>query len=150
MTPAAIAIPNLLYTYADRMDAGDSAGAARMFRHGGIVSAGNRVAGEEAIVALWQGWTRIYEDRTPRTRHITTNPIIELSADGETATCRSQWTALQATPGYPLQIVATGRYHDRLARIHGEWCFTERDYAQIDLAGDLRAHLLRPLADGED
>jgi ketosteroid isomerase-like protein len=149
MTDAAIAIPNLLYTYADLIDAGDLIGAARLFRHGAVVSGGQRIEGEEAIAAMWRGWMRLYPDGTPRTRHIITNPIIELSDDGQTATCRSQWTVLQATGGFPLQPVGTGRYHDRFARIAGQWHFTERNYAQIDLLGDMRAHLLKSLDDEE-
>lgn len=143
MNDAAIAIPNLLYRYADHIDAGDFLGAARLFRHGALISQGERIEGQEAIAAMWRGWVRLYADGTPRTRHLITNPIIELAPDGETAQCRSQWTVLQATEGFPLQPIATGRYHDRFARIEGEWHFTERRYAPIDLAGDMSAHLLQ-------
>lgn len=147
MTDAAIAIPNLLYIYAELIDAADFAGAARLFRHGSVIASGQRIAGEDAIAALWRSWMRLYNG-TPRTRHIMTNPIILLGDDGQSAICRSQWTVLQATDGFPLQVVATGRYHDRLQRIDGQWCFVERDYAQVDLTGDLAAHLLQSLKDG--
>ena len=33
------------------------------------------------------------------------------------------------------------RYHDRFARIDGEWRFVERDYRQLDFTGDLSQHL---------
>ena len=46
LTDPAIAIPNLLYTYADLMDAGDFTGAAGMFRHGCLISQGQRIEGE--------------------------------------------------------------------------------------------------------
>ncbi len=146
MTDASIAIPNLLHIYAELIDAADFVGAARLFRHGAVVTGGRRIEGEEAIVAMWRSWMRLYDGK-PRTRHIMTNPIILLSDDGQSATCRSQWTVLQATEGYPLQAVATGRYHDRFRRIDGQWCFVERDYAQVDLTGDLSAHLLQSLKD---
>lgn len=147
MTDAAIAIPNLLYLYAELIDAADFAAAARLFRHGGVVAGGQRIEGEDAIAAMWRGWMRVHADGTPRTRHLITNPIIQLADDGESAACRSQWTVLQAAEGFPLQAVATGRYHDRFRRIDGIWCFVERDYAQVDLTGDLSAHLLKTLKD---
>ena len=140
MTDAAIAIPNLLYTYADMMDAGDFLSAARLFRHGHIVAGGHTIAGDEAIAALWRDHVRLYPDGTPRTRHITTNPIIEMSEDGQSATCRSQYIVLQQTDDFPLQPIITGRYRDSFARIDGKWCFIERIYAQIDLVGDTSAH----------
>lgn len=143
MQDAALAIPNLLYVYADLIDAGDFDGAARLFRHGTLITEGKKVSGDSEIAAIWRGWVRLYGDGTPRTRHIITNPIIELSTDGESATCRSQWTVLQACDGFPLQAIATGRYHDQFQRIEGAWCFTQRNYAQIDLVGDMSAHLLK-------
>lgn len=140
----AIAIPNLLYTYAILFDDGDFAGAARLFDHGCVIAEGQRIAGAGAIIAMWRQWVRLHDGK-PRTRHITTNPIIALSDDGRSATCISQWTVIQAAEGYPLQIVASGRYHDRFALIDGAWAFTEREYRQTDLVGDTRAHLIREL-----
>jgi hypothetical protein len=148
MTDAHIVIPNLLYIYADLIDAGDFAGAARLFRHGTVLAGGVRYEGEDAILKNVLCGVRFFADGTPRTRHLITNPIIELGDDGETATCRSQYTVLQATKGFPLQPVITGRYHDRFALIGGQWCFTERNYAQIDLLGDLSAHLSKTLDKG--
>ena len=144
MTDAAIAIPNLLYTYAMRFDDGDFAGAAALFDKGCVVAGGQRIAGREAILAMWRKWLKTYDGK-PLTRHITTNPIIELEADGAAATCQSQWTVIQAAPGFPLQIVASGRYRDRLARDGDGWHFLEREYVQTDLVGDASAHSLQPL-----
>jgi 3-phenylpropionate/cinnamic acid dioxygenase small subunit len=145
MNDAAIAIPNLLYIYAELIDAGDLAGAAALFRHGHVVSGGERIVGEDAIVAMWRGWMRLYDGR-PRTRHIITNPIITLDEGGAAAACRSQYTVLQATDTLPLQPIITGRYHDRLRIIDCAWCFVERNYAEIDLTGNLGGHLLKQLA----
>ncbi|MCC6941086.1 MAG: nuclear transport factor 2 family protein [Novosphingobium sp.] len=140
----AIAIPNLLYTYAMRFDDGDFDGAAALFDHGSVLAGGQRITGREAILAMWRIWVKLYGGK-PLTRHITTNPIIELGADGRTATCQSQWTVIQAAPGYPLQIVASGRYRDRLARNADGWHFIEREYLQTDLVGDSSAHTLQSL-----
>lgn len=140
----AIAIPNLLFTYAMRFDDGDFTGAAALFDRGSVIAGGSHFAGREQITAMWSGWVRTY-DAKPLTRHITTNPIIEIDEDGQGASCQSQWTVLQAAPEYPLQIVATGRYHDRFALDATGWHFTEREYVQTDLVGDSSAHTLRLL-----
>jgi hypothetical protein len=142
MVNPGIDIPNLLYRYAVEFDDGQFMAAARLFDHGHVVAEEHRISGAENIVAMWMQWVQLY-DGQPRTRHITTNPIITLADDGESATCLSQWTVLQAVPDYPLQVVASGRYHDRFAVIDGAWRFTEREYLQIDLVGDASAHLIR-------
>ncbi len=143
MEPA-IAIPNLLYTYAMRFDDGDFEGAAALFDRGCVIAGGQRITGRAGVLAMWQQWVKTYDGK-PLTRHITTNPIIDLAPDGLSATCNSQWTVLQAAPGYPLQIVATGRYRDTLARDGDGWHFTAREYLQTDLVGDSRAHTLQAL-----
>ena len=140
---AALEIPNLLYRYADAIDAGRFDDAAALFDQGAVLVQGQRIQGREAIAAMWRRWVRLYPDGTPRTRHLVTNPLIELSDDGLTARCRSQWTLLQAADNLPLQVVATGRYDDRFALLEGRWHFTERRYAGMDLMGDVSAHLLR-------
>ena len=140
---AALEIPNLLYRYADAIDAGRFDDAAALFDQGAVLVQGQRIQGREAIAAMWRRWVRLYPDGTPRTRHLVTNPQIELSDDGLTARCRSQWTLLQAADNLPLQVVATGRYDDRFALLEGRWHFTERRYAGMDLMGDVSAHLLR-------
>ena len=141
----ALEIPNLLYRYADAIDAGRFEEAAALFDHGAVVVQGQRIEGRDAIAAMWRRWVRLYPDGTPRTRHLVTNPLIELSDDGFTARCRSQWTLLQATDTLPLQVVGTGRYDDHLALFDGRWYFTERRYAGVDLSGDMSAHLLQPV-----
>jgi len=140
----AIAIPNLLHTYAMRFDDGDFVGAAALFDKGALVTGEHRIAGREAIVAMWQNWVKTYDGK-PLTRHITTNPIIAVDDDARGATCQSQWTVLQAAPGFPLQIVATGRYRDRFASDEAGWHFTTREYLPTDLVGDSSAHTLQPL-----
>ncbi len=147
MPNAAIDIPNLLYRYADAIDAADFDGAADLFRHGWIIAEGQKIEGSKNIASMWQSWIVMYPDGTPRTRHLTTNPIIALSNDEKTANCRSQWTIIQATDDLPLQPIASGRYNDQFAIIDGAWCFTERNYAQIDLVGDTSGHLKQQLAE---
>lgn len=145
MSNAAIDIPNLIYRYANAIDAADFDGAAAMFDHGHVIVNGQEIKGAKNIKAMWESWIRLYSDGTPRTRHIITNPIIELSDDEKTATCCAQWTVLQATDELPLQPIATGRYHDRFAIIDGAWSYTEKEYLQTDLVGNTSGHTKRPM-----
>jgi 3-phenylpropionate/cinnamic acid dioxygenase small subunit len=148
MANPAIEIPNLLYRYALYFDDGAFTAAARLFDHGGVVAAGVRVTGADNIVAMWRTWVRLHDGK-PRTRHITTNPIITLDEEGRSAICQSQWTVIQAASGYPLQIVASGRYRDSFRLIDGAWHFSERVYEKTDFVGDASAHLIRTLSEGQ-
>lgn len=82
----------------------------------------------------------VYEDGTPRTKHVTTNLAIEVDEEAGTAVSRSYFTALQALPDLALQPIASGRYHDRFERRDGQWRFVER-HVQTDLLGDVSRHL---------
>jgi hypothetical protein len=144
--PAYVAVSNLIFTYAERIDAGDFAGVAELFRHGTITSEGVGVAAEgvAAVKHLYETWTRRYEDGTPRTKHVTTNLIIEVDEAAGTALCRSYFTVFQQTSALPLQPIIGGRYHDRFTCVEGEWRFDHR-HMFTDLVGDLSHHLNRPL-----
>ena len=135
------AIANLIYTYAERLDAGDLEGVASLFAHATLRNDGfdGAFRGTEDILQLYRNSAMLYDGK-PCTKHVTTNLIIEVDESGKTATVRSYYTVLQARPELPLQIIIAGRYHDRFARIDGAWCFTDR-LIFIDLMGDLRYHL---------
>lgn len=141
MANAAIDIPNLLYRYADLFDSGDFLEVARLFDAGCIVVDGHEIQGAEAIAGMWQSFVHIKEDGTPRTRHLITNPLITMSKDGQSSTCRSQWTVLQMTETLPLQVISSGRYLDSFALIDGEWRFTRREYGLVDFWGNIGEHL---------
>ncbi|HXA13282.1 MAG TPA: nuclear transport factor 2 family protein [Mycobacterium sp.] len=142
-------IANLLYSYAEYMDSGDFAGAASLFRHArlrvGDGGGGDGTVDADTMLSLWRGMVIVYPDGTPRTRHVVTNPIIEVDDAAGTATCRSYYTVLQQTDGFPLQVIVTGRYHDRFERVDGRWRFAYRDYSLIDAAGDVSHHLSRQI-----
>jgi hypothetical protein len=98
--------------------------------------------GRDAILALYVRGTRRYEDGTPRTKHVTTNLIVDVDDAAGTATCRSYFTVLQAVPGELfLQPVVAGRYRDAFVRDGDGWRFTAR-HMMVDLVGDLSHHLL--------
>ena len=97
--------------------------------------------GAEAITAMYVNGTRRYEDGTPRSKHVTTNLIIEVDDERAHATCRSYYTVLQQTDEVPLQPIVAGRYHDEFARVDDQWHFARRTMF-VDLVGDLSKHLL--------
>ncbi|MCB1005615.1 MAG: nuclear transport factor 2 family protein [Acidimicrobiales bacterium] len=140
-----LSIERLLFTYAERVDAGDFAGVGALFADGAVaLEDGTELArGAEAVEALYVATTRRYEDDgTPHTKHVTTNVMVDVDDDGSTATARSSFTVLQALPDFPLQAIISGRYLDRFERDgDGAWRFVERRMIP-ELHGDLSRHLL--------
>ncbi len=144
VTTSEAAITNLLYRYAEMVDAGrfeDLAGD--LFAHAQFTVApapAPQIDGA-AMSKLMVATTIRHEDGTPRTKHVITNPILEVDEEAGTAACRSYYTVFQQTETLPLQPIVAGRYHDRFARIAGEWRFAERDYTMIEMMGDVSQHL---------
>jgi len=135
-------IENLIYAYAERIDAGDLAAVAELFRHGRIEPApGVIVEGADEVRRLYDSSTRLYADGTPRTCHATTNAAIEVDEDTGTATARSYFTVFQQTDELPLQAIIAGHYDDSFHRVDEQWCFDTRQMF-VDLTGDLSHHLL--------
>lgn len=132
------ALENLIVSYAALVDEGDFAGVGALFAEGAFAGSGGVARGAAEVEKMLRDSVIRYEDGTPRTKHVTTNIALEVT--GETATGRAYFTVLQAVPGFPLQLVAAGRYEDSFTRRAGEWAFTERR-AQVDLVGDVSHHL---------
>jgi SnoaL-like domain len=120
-------------------------GAAALFEHARlrVGRAEGDTVDAAGMLRLWRLLIIRYPDGTPRTKHIVTNPIIEIESD--TATCRSYYTVLQQADDLPLQVVVSGRYHDRFERVDGVWRFCYRDYTLIDFVGDTSHHLTQHL-----
>ena len=134
-------ITNELFRYAELIDAGRFTEVGELMEHctfhyGEHGAPGP--AGAAAIAESYRSSVMIYADGTPRTRHLTTNPIVEV--DGDVARVRSVYTVLQQVEGSPMQAIISGRYHDTLTRIDGRWRFIERTFL-VDLVGDLSGHL---------
>ncbi|MDN4162962.1 nuclear transport factor 2 family protein [Nocardioides abyssi] len=135
---SARAIENLIYVYAERVDAGDLDGVAALFEHGSVVSH----EGPAAVKEMYAATVRLHEPSgRPLSHHVVSNPIVEVDEHAGTATCRSRFTVVQATPDLPLQVVAAGRYVDTFHRVDGTWWFATREM-RLDLTGDLSHHLL--------
>jgi hypothetical protein len=137
------AIEHIVYGYAERIDLGDFAGVSELFAHaqykgGGPDDAG--VFGAAPVLEILEQMVRRYEDGTPRTKHVTTNLVIDAEETADTASARSYYTVLQQLEGFALQPIIAGRYHDAFERVDGEWRLTER-VIFCDLVGDLSHHL---------
>lgn len=140
---ARTAIENLIFLYAEAIDAGDFAGIGELFATARMVGPDGAVMGEgkEAIQKIYDDSTRRFEDGTPKTQHVTTNSIFEFSEDGRSAFVRSRFTVLQALPDFPLQPIITGHYADRFVYCDEDgWSFAERKMRPV-LLGNLSRHL---------
>ena len=54
--------------------------------------------GREAVEKIFRAMVRVYEDGTPRTKHVTTNIRIDVDDDAGTAEAHSYVTVFQALP----------------------------------------------------
>jgi 3-phenylpropionate/cinnamic acid dioxygenase small subunit len=138
------AISALVYLYAELIDAGDLDGVAALFEHAtwGAGTRTERLRGTEAVRKGYGG-VILYEDGTPRTRHVITNLVVDVDGSSTQATARSYFTVLQATDGIPLQAIIAGRYEDQFENVDGSWRFSER-IIHPDLHGDLSKHMRGP------
>lgn len=154
---ARTAIANIMFTYAERIDAGDFAGLAELFSRARMIGPDGSVQGEgkDEIQAIYDRSTKLYEDGTPMTQHVTTNLIFEFAPDGRSADVRSRFTVMQQLPDFPLQCIITGYYEDKFAFSEpgkdragtvGGWHFVERRM-KPKLMGDLSRHLKYDIAD---
>lgn len=137
------AIEHIVYGYAERVDLGDFVGVAALFEHARYKSGGPDdpgVEGSAPVQQIFESMVRRYDDGTPRTKHVTTNLVIDADDEAGTASSRSYYTVFQQVADAPLQPIIAGRYHDRFARVDGVWRLTER-VIFCDLIGDLSRHL---------
>jgi 3-phenylpropionate/cinnamic acid dioxygenase small subunit len=137
------AIENLIATYAELVDDGDFAGLGTLLADATFTGSGAPVSSPDAIEKMFRDMLIVYGDGTPRTKHVTTNIVIEVDEEAGTAVSRAYFTVLQALPGLPLQPIVSGRYRDRFERRDGQWRFAERR-VRVDLVGDVSHHLRRP------
>lgn len=136
------AIETLVYTYAELVDGGDFAAVGELFADATFTGAAGSVSGQDGIEGMLSEHVILYEDGTPRTKHVTTNLVIEVDEEASMAVSRSYFTAMRAVRGLALQTIVSGRYHDRFERRNGKWRFVERR-VHTDLVGDVSKHLRR-------
>ena len=144
--PSYIAIGNLIATYAELVDDGDFAGVGALLRGATFTGGSGTFSGRDAVERMLRENVIVYADGTPRTKHITTNTVVDVDEEAGTAVARSYFTVLQALPDLPLEPIASGSYLDRFERREGEWLFVERR-VRTDLVGDVSHHLRRASRD---
>jgi 3-phenylpropionate/cinnamic acid dioxygenase small subunit len=138
-------IIELLYRYAELIDAGDFDGVGALLSKASFGGTGPQgVSGADNIAKLFAATTRRYPDHgnTPRTRHLVLNPIVDLA--GDTATSRSTFCVVQDTESVPIQPIVVGRYFDTFGRgpdVSDGWHFTERK-VEIQMIGNVSDHLM--------
>lgn len=137
-----LAITELLYRYAELIDAGDFDGVGRLLARATFGGSGPQGAsGAENIAKLFGATTRRYpgHGNTPRTRHLVLNPIVDVTDN--TASARSTFCVVQNTETVPLQPIVVGRYSDTFSCDDAGWYFTSRR-VDVEMIGDISAHLM--------
>lgn len=136
------AISTLCFRYAELMDAADYDALAELFTAAELTNEGypGAIRGGNAIADLYRRTNKVHPDGTLRTRHLTTNLMVDIDEAGDTATARSAFVVLQQTPTLALQPIVTGRYRDRFERVNGSWRFAAR-HITVDHVGDVSEHL---------
>ena len=140
-------IANLIYSYAERIDAGDFAGVGELFDHATLTfeGFGEAVSGQEAIEALYRRTTRRYEDGTPRTKHVMTNVIVDVDDGREPV----ESLLLHRPPSGARRARSPARHRrtlpSPLRAIRRRWRVTSM-HIIIDLVGELGHHMLFDLA----
>src|SRR6202012_5962182 len=86
-------ISNLIFHYNELIDNGDLKGAPNLFKNARLKFPGSAglIHYKEAL-DLFEKIIIIYPDGTPKTRHMVTNLVIEISKDNQHADARSMYT----------------------------------------------------------
>ncbi len=136
-------ITHLMSQYGFTIDTGDLDGFAALFEHGEWTMEGLEPCVGKQVLLDTLTDVRIYEDGTPKTKHLTANIDLDIDEDAGTATCQCYVTVLQQTDDFPLQPIFSGHYFDNFERVDGHWRFKKRLIRHM-LLGDMSAHLKVP------
>ena len=140
------AIQDVMFRYAECVDLARFEALGELFAHGTLGTEGpERMRGAREIGRFYAATNKVHGDGTLRTRHLASNPIIEIEAPGQRASARSYFVVFQATDAVPLQPIVAGRYHDRFHVVDGSWWFADR-LVLVDQIGNMKDHLSFDLA----
>lgn len=138
-------IRRILLSYPEMSDTGNVLGVGKLYagvRMGVPGEATVQHTDPEEGEKIYRSHVLFYEDGLSHAKHLITNIDIRFDADGQKARSTSFFVVLQARPGFPLQIITTGRYEDRFETQDGEWRLTDR-HDHMEQIGDLSHHLSR-------
>ena len=124
MTDSRDAIRDLMMRYARHTDRGEHDAVGELFAHGRFVSTLGAALGGAGLAAYRR--RTMLADEGSRTRHLTTNVMIDIDEDAGEARARSRYLLLQAGPEQPLQPIGCGRYLDRFERPGGDGAWALR------------------------
>lgn len=135
-----LAIQNLLHSYPYALDSGRFDAVGELLGAADVYSGGALMASKDAaaVAGAFRDWVLVYDDGTPRTRHMLANLIIRPDGAGR-AIAQSYVMVFQQAGSHALQPVIGGDYLDHLAKVDGRWTIVQRHMGN-DLIGDLRRH----------
>jgi hypothetical protein len=140
-------ITALVHSYALLLDRGDMDAVAALFADSawrsepaGLPGSERVLHGSEEVRPIY-AQVKIYDDGTPRTKHLLTNLTVDVEPGATTAASHCYWTVLQnVEPGGSIDIILSGQYVDKFEKAQGVWRFAER-LIRVDLTGDASAHM---------
>ena len=138
-TDTAKELTDRMYRYAELFDTGQFDAFAAQFEHGVWHKA---EPGADGVRRYLDEHVLTY-DGSPRTKHVTTNVVVDVDEEAGTATASAYVTVFQALPDFPLQPIFSGRYRDRFERVGRDWRWVERRVLG-DLYGDVSHHVRHP------
>ena len=130
-------ITDLMNLYCTAIDSGDLKTFGKLFATASWVAEG-RAPGPNSMNNMI-----LYEDGTPRTKHVITNLTLDIDEAAGTASGHCYVTVYQQTSDFPLQAIFVGEYYDTFSRSAQDWAFTRREIRN-SLIGNMRAHLKTP------
>jgi hypothetical protein len=130
-------IQSLMNDYCTAIDHGDFKRFGELMRHADWLVEGEKPPPASSTNVI------LYEDGTPRTKHVISNIQINIADDERSATGHSYVRVYQQTHARPLGVIFAGEYFDRFEQEDGHWRFAERDI-RFPLFGDLSGHLKDP------
>jgi len=136
------AVSRLVYDYCEFFDTGNFDAFAALFAHGTWFMTRDEGPGAGPVKAWLDANILLYHNE-PCTRHVTTNLVVEVARDLQTAAARSYITIFQCLPDFAYQPIFGGRYRDTFRLLDGRWWFDDRGVIP-DLFGDMSRHVRHP------
>ena len=134
-------IMSLLNRYSHTVDSGDLDGFVDLFSRGEWYVEGTKPnRGAEEIFDNVISKIIIYEDGTPRTRHVNSNVELTIDEGAGAASGQRYVTVLQQTDSLPLQAIFSGHYFDEFVNDNGSWRFA-KTVVHSPFVGDMSQHL---------